>query len=67
MSDVAKDLLMKLLEPDPKKRLNADEALQHEWIALRGVVGTGGDLKMAKRLLKQQICLLYTSPSPRDS
>ena len=55
VSDVAKDLVRKLLNPDPKKRLNADEALAHEWIALRGNVGTGGDLKSAQLLLKQQV------------
>lgn len=55
VSDVAKDLVKKLLNPDPKKRLNADEALQHEWIVLRGQVGGGGDLKTAQKLLKQQV------------
>jgi len=45
-----------LLTPDPKKRLNADEALQHEWIVLRGDDGgNGGDLSAARALLKQQI------------
>ena len=54
VSEVAKDLVSKLLEPDPTKRLNADEALTHEWIALRGVTGTG-DLAGAQNALKQQL------------
>ena len=36
VTETAKDLVTKLLEPDPMKRLNADEALQHPWIALKG-------------------------------
>ena len=56
MSDLAKDLVTKLLHPDPTKRLNADEALAHEWIALRGIsAGDKGDLKAAQALLKQQV------------
>ena len=56
VSEIAKDLVTKLLHPDPKQRLNADEALLHEWIALRGNVGTGGgDLKAAQQALKQQV------------
>jgi len=33
VSDSAKDLINKLLVVDPKKRLTADQALQHPWIA----------------------------------
>ena len=55
VSEPAKDLVAKLLHPDPRQRLNADEALTHEWIVLKGVVGTGGDLKGAQMLLKQQV------------
>lgn len=32
ISDDAKDLVRKLLKPDPKKRLKAHEALKHPWI-----------------------------------
>ena len=31
ISDAAKDLIDKLLEPDPKIRLGADEILKHPW------------------------------------
>lgn len=55
VSETAKDLVTKLLHPDPKKRLNADEALAHEWIALKGCIGEGGDLKVAQAALKQQV------------
>lgn len=55
VSPHAKDLVVKLLEPDPHKRLNADEALEHEWIALKGQIGNNVDLKTAHLLLKQQV------------
>ena len=55
VSEAAKDLVVKLLTPDPTRRLNADEALAHEWIALKGQVGGGGDLKAAQQALKQQV------------
>ena len=55
VSELAKDLVKRLLHPDPTKRLNADEALSHEWIALRGNTGGAGDLKSAQVLLKQQV------------
>jgi hypothetical protein len=55
VSDLAKDLVTKLLHPDPKQRVNADEALAHEWIALRGGAGAGGDLRATQHLLKQQV------------
>ncbi|ESQ41958.1 hypothetical protein EUTSA_v10013210mg [Eutrema salsugineum] len=32
VSDTAKDLVRKMLEPDPKKRLSAAEVLEHSWI-----------------------------------
>jgi len=54
VSDPAKDLVMKLLNPDPTKRLNADEALSHEWILLKGETGTGS-LSAAKDAFKQQV------------
>lgn len=55
VSPHAKDLVVKLLEPDPHKRLNADEALEHEWVALKGSIGANVDLKGAQALLKQQV------------
>jgi Protein kinase domain. len=39
---IAKDLIKKLLVPDPKKRLNADEILSHPWIV--------GDVTPRKKL-----------------
>lgn len=32
LSEGAKDILKKLLEPDPSKRISANEACQHDWI-----------------------------------
>ena len=32
MSKEAKDLITKLLQVDPEKRLSIEEALNHEWI-----------------------------------
>ena len=32
ISSEAKDLLVKLLEVDPEKRLSAEEALKHPWL-----------------------------------
>jgi serine/threonine protein kinase len=32
ISPELRDLLMKLVEPNPEKRITADEALQHPWI-----------------------------------
>jgi len=66
VSDLAKDLVKKLLNPDAKKRLSADEALAHEWIVLRGVVGSGGDLKSAQKRIKQQAPDFDGTPHPRD-
>mmetsp|Transcript_43812 Transcript_43812/g.121269 ORF Transcript_43812/g.121269 Transcript_43812/m.121269 type:complete len:374 (-) Transcript_43812:433-1554(-) len=54
VSEVARDLVTKLLEPDPLKRLHADEALQHPWIALKGAQGAG-ELKTAAFLLKKEV------------
>jgi serine/threonine protein kinase len=54
VSEPAKDLVMKLLNPDPTKRLNADEALSHEWILLKGDTG-GASLQAAKEAFKQQV------------
>lgn len=54
VSEPAKSLVSNLLEPDPLKRPNADEALEHEWIILRGVTGTG-DLGGAQAAFKRQL------------
>jgi len=54
VSEVARDLVTKLLEPDPVKRLNADEALQHPWVALKGAQGAG-ELKTAVVMLKKEV------------
>ena len=45
----------KLLHPDPRQRLNADEALAHEWIALKGHTGPQHHLKGAQQALRQQL------------
>jgi serine/threonine protein kinase len=54
VSESAKDLVAKLLHPDPCHRLNADEALTHEWIELKGS-GAMGDLAQTQKLLKEQL------------
>ncbi|KAL2318898.1 hypothetical protein Fmac_032774 [Flemingia macrophylla] len=36
ISDAAKDLVRKLLTPDPKKRITAAEALEHPWLKAGG-------------------------------
>ena len=36
LSDSCKDFISSLLEMDTDKRLSADEALKHPWIALKG-------------------------------
>jgi calcium-dependent protein kinase len=41
VSDVAKDLVKKLLEPDRKLRLTAGKALQHEWFAQMSQIKVG--------------------------
>lgn len=33
VAPIAKDLLMKMLEKDPKKRITAEMALQHEFLS----------------------------------
>jgi len=37
ISEGAKDLIRKMLNPDPKKRLSASEVLKHPWIRVDGV------------------------------
>ena len=36
ISEEAKDLIKKLLDYDPAKRISAGEALQHPWIKIKG-------------------------------
>ena len=57
VSQPAKDLVLKLLERDPTKRLSAEEALNHPWIALWSDEGGAatGDLSTAYELLKKQV------------
>lgn len=45
VSDLGKQFLKQLLQLDPKKRLNAAEALNHPWI-----IGNESDSTMKKRL-----------------
>lgn len=42
ISEQAKDLIMKLLERDPAKRLSAKQALQHPWVSKKGVAPSKG-------------------------
>eukprot|EP01017_Pseudomicrothorax_dubius_P046330 TRINITY_DN8142_c0_g1_i1.p1 TRINITY_DN8142_c0_g1~~TRINITY_DN8142_c0_g1_i1.p1 ORF type:complete len:502 (-),score=84.16 TRINITY_DN8142_c0_g1_i1:74-1579(-) len=46
------DLLSKMLNPNPTKRLSSQDVLRHPYFRRSGIVN---------------YCLLYTSPSPRDS
>lgn len=51
LSPSAIDLLSKLLEPDPSKRLRAHEMLEHSWVrgeTARSAVIAGSDEKLAK-------------------
>ena len=52
VSEEAKDLVSKLLEMDPEKRLTAHEALQHPWI-LESVEGRDRPLMRAVENMKQ--------------
>ncbi|KAL1503257.1 hypothetical protein AB1Y20_011313 [Prymnesium parvum] len=47
VSDEAKDLVSKLLQPDPTRRLNAKQALQHKWIASVGKRSSVGGNKLS--------------------
>ena len=42
VTDEAKNLITKLLEKDYRKRMTAEQALQHSWIRVRGGAGEGG-------------------------
>mmetsp|Transcript_68558 Transcript_68558/g.113932 ORF Transcript_68558/g.113932 Transcript_68558/m.113932 type:complete len:697 (+) Transcript_68558:79-2169(+) len=53
ISESARDLVLKLLERDPMRRLNADEALNHPWVTFKGSAATG-NLTVAHSLLKQE-------------
>ena len=51
LSESAKDLMLKLMDPDPSKRLTADDMLQHPWV--RGETATtnkmeNSDLKLSR-------------------
>ena len=35
ISEEAKDLIRKLIELDPKKRLTAEKAMEHKWITVK--------------------------------
>lgn len=41
VTEEAKDLITKLLEKDYRKRITAEQALQHSWIRVRGGAGGG--------------------------
>lgn len=49
ISDQAVDLVHKLLERDPIKRISAAEALQHDWIKSKSIVKI--DNNMARKTL----------------
>lgn len=50
ISDDAKDLVKKMLEYDPSKRISANDALQHKWIRTH----TSGE-KVEKSLAKKTL------------
>lgn len=63
ISDQAIDLVHKLLEYDPSKRISASQALQHDWILEKSVVKI--DNNLARKTLSNlknfsvSICLLF--------
>ena len=52
-SEEVLDLIRKLLEKDPKKRLSANEALEHPWFLKmeKGEIGTNGGATINKEVL----------------
>jgi len=54
VSEAARDLVTKLLDPDPVRRLSPEEAMQHPWIALKGTAASG-NLSSAHSLLKKEV------------
>jgi len=52
VSDEAKDLINRLLTVDPKKRLTAKEALEHDWIKSCGKALAQRDLSSTKKKIK---------------
>jgi len=52
ISEDAKDLIRKLLEYDPEKRLSAEDALNHSWFAKTLGDGTIGNKNLAVKTLK---------------
>ena len=64
ISTEAKDFVQRLIEPNLKRRLSAEQALEHPWFA-RHVIKTKLDPKVIKSLLKhvkltdfQHLCML---------
>lgn len=54
-SEEVLDLIRKLLEKDPKKRLSANEALEHPWFSKmdKGEIGTKGGATINKDVLER--------------
>eukprot|EP01057_Protomagalhaensia_wolfi_P005603 Protomagalhaensia_wolfi_Nauph_80__5602@NODE_635_length_2175_cov_19_288390_g474_i0_p1_GENE_NODE_635_length_2175_cov_19_288390_g474_i0NODE_635_length_2175_cov_19_288390_g474_i0_p1_ORF_typecomplete_len434_score69_11Pkinase/PF00069_25/2_6e65Pkinase_Tyr/PF07714_17/5_4e36EFhand_7/PF13499_6/5_5e12EFhand_7/PF13499_6/1e16EFhand_8/PF13833_6/4_2e06EFhand_8/PF13833_6/1_1e05EFhand_8/PF13833_6/8_7e09EFhand_1/PF00036_32/2_9e03EFhand_1/PF00036_32/6_2e05EFhand_1/PF00036_32/9_4e09EFhand_1/PF00036_32/0_037EFhand_1 len=50
VSDYAKDLVRRLLTYDPRRRLTAQEALQHPWIQFYNAPAVSGDSPLSNRL-----------------
>eukprot|EP01053_Blabericola_migrator_P002701 Blabericola_migrator_1__2700@NODE_1768_length_3821_cov_86_086841_g734_i3_p1_GENE_NODE_1768_length_3821_cov_86_086841_g734_i3NODE_1768_length_3821_cov_86_086841_g734_i3_p1_ORF_typecomplete_len607_score87_73Pkinase/PF00069_25/5_6e78Pkinase_Tyr/PF07714_17/2_3e43EFhand_7/PF13499_6/5_7e12EFhand_7/PF13499_6/3_1e16EFhand_8/PF13833_6/1_1e02EFhand_8/PF13833_6/4_1e06EFhand_8/PF13833_6/2_1e05EFhand_8/PF13833_6/3_3e09EFhand_11/PF08976_11/2_6e05EFhand_11/PF08976_11/4_3e11EFhand_1/PF00036_32/4_2e03EFhand_1/PF len=50
VSDYAKDLVRRLLTYDPRRRLTAQEALQHPWIQFYNAPAVSGDTPLSNRL-----------------
>ena len=63
VSEAAKDLVTKLLHPNPEKRLSAAEALEHPWIALKGTaearhLGAAHE-ELKKHKAQQRLCQIW--------
>jgi len=56
ISDMAKDLILRLLEKEPSKRITADEVLLHPWIKNHSLPNQEG-----KAVMKEKRNLLKTS------
>lgn len=52
LSEACRDFLARLLEKDPSKRMTAEEALEHRWLASKRIerVGSTNDLHVSGRL-----------------